>query len=147
MNGAHFGDLFVVTRRVIAADAQTLFAWWTEPEHLLRWWGPRPVFCDHAEVDLRVGGRYRLRNRLADGSALWIEGFFECIDSPHRLAYSWQVNTDHAVERVQVDFVPAPGGTEVVVTHERIADPARARSHEAGWAGCLESLAGCVVLV
>jgi uncharacterized protein YndB with AHSA1/START domain len=133
----------VVVRRVIAAPPATVFEWWTRPEHLLRWWGPRPVVCDRAEVDLRVGGLYRLCNRLADGAELWIEGRFESIDRPHHLVYSWQAGTRAAIERVQVDFLAVPReNTEVVVTHERIGDPAVARSHERGWSGCLESLAG-----
>jgi uncharacterized protein YndB with AHSA1/START domain len=133
----------VVVRRIIEADAESLFAWWTEPEHLLRWWGPRPVTCDHAEVDLRVGGRYRLRNRLADGAVLWIEGRIERIERPHCLVYSWRAGATESVERVRVEFVAAPGGTEVVVTHECIADAAVARSHEIGWSGCLASLDAC----
>jgi uncharacterized protein YndB with AHSA1/START domain len=135
-------DLTVSVRRRIEADPETLFDWWTRPEHLVRWWGPRPVVCDRAEVDLRIGGRYRLRNRLGDGTVLWIEGRFEQIERPRCLAYTWQTDRSAAVERVRVDFTQAlNGSTLVTVTHERIADTATARSHEAGWAGCLDTLA------
>jgi uncharacterized protein YndB with AHSA1/START domain len=134
--------LSVSTRLTIDALPATVFEWWTLPEHLLRWWGPRPVVCDHAEVDLRVGGRYRLRNRLADGAALWIEGEFERIERPHHLTYTWRSGRSAGVERVQVEFVALQARrTEVIVTHERIADERTARSHAAGWEGCLESLA------
>jgi hypothetical protein len=38
---------------------------WTEAEQLKKWWGPQSVTCDGAEVDLRVGGRYRILRALA----------------------------------------------------------------------------------
>ena len=40
------------TRRWIAAPPDRVFAAWTEPEHLRRWWGPGEVTCPAAEVDL-----------------------------------------------------------------------------------------------
>lgn len=96
--------------------------------------------CNAAEVDLRVGGRYRLGNRLADGATLWIEGEFEVIDPPSRLVYTWSVGANPRVERVRVDFESHADGTEITITHDQIADAAVARSHEAGWQGCLDSL-------
>jgi uncharacterized protein YndB with AHSA1/START domain len=140
------GSLQVSVRRRIDADPETVFEWWTLPEHLLRWWGPRPVVCDRAEVDLRVGGRYRLRHRLDDGTALWIEGSFEGIERPHLLAYTWQSDRSPTIEHVRVNFLAVGKGvTEVIVTHSRIDDAAIARSHEMGWNGCLDSLAARVI--
>lgn len=55
----------LVVRRMIRATLDRLFAFWTEPEHLVRWWGPDGVSCPTAEVDLRPGGRYRIANRFS----------------------------------------------------------------------------------
>jgi uncharacterized protein YndB with AHSA1/START domain len=59
------------------ASAERIFDAWTQPEHLRAWWGPRPVTCSGAEVDLRVGGRYRIANALPDGNTVIIEGEFQ----------------------------------------------------------------------
>lgn len=113
------------------------------PEEIKRWWGPPGVECIGAEIDLCVGGRYRIGNRLADGTMLWIVGEFEVIDRPRKLAYTWQLESQTGVapERVVVSFEPSGAGTEVVVVHERIPDAPTRASHEQGWIGCLAGLA------
>jgi len=59
------GSLILVVRRLIPASPDAVFAAWTEPAHLLKWWGPRGVSLAAAEIDLRVGGRYRLASKTA----------------------------------------------------------------------------------
>ena len=132
----------LVVRRTIRARPEALFAAWTDPQQLVRWWGPEGVTCTAAEIDLRVGGRYRIANRMPDGSTLWIAGEFELIDPPSRLIYSWRLEIPEAsTERVSVNFVPRDTATEVIVTHERIASVAARTRHESGWIGCLAGLA------
>jgi uncharacterized protein YndB with AHSA1/START domain len=133
-------DLTLVVRRTIAATPERLFAAWTVPAQLVTWWGPAPVRCLGAEVDLRVGGAYRIRNGLPDGSELVIAGTFERIEPPTLLVYSWQVRSE-PVSRVTVQFLAVAAGTDVIVTHERIADAAVKDDHERGWIGCFDRLA------
>ena len=135
-------SLGLVTRRTIEATPERLFAAWTEPERLRHWWGPADVSCPEAEVDLRVGGAYRIANRFADGRMVWITGVFEAIEPPSRLVYSWRLEPGGGGdERVSVTFLPRDKATEIVVVHERVADQAARDSHEAGWRGCLDGLA------
>src|SRR5262249_47241843 len=56
VRGARVVSEPLIVRRVIRAPVERVFAAWTEPAHLVRWWGPAPVVCCGAEVDLRVGG-------------------------------------------------------------------------------------------
>jgi len=135
------GELTLTARRVIAASPARLFAAWTQPALLRAWFGPRDVRCIAAEVDLRVGGAYRLGNQLADGRVIWITGAFESIEPPHRLVYSWQIS-DEPPSRVTVQFAAlGDDRTEVTVLHERIATPAMRDDHARGWDGCLDGLA------
>jgi uncharacterized protein YndB with AHSA1/START domain len=130
----------LVVRRTIRATVERVFAAWTEPAHLLKWWGPRPVFCDAAEIDLRVGGAYRIANRLPDGRQLWISGEFERVVPPRELVYTWRVGDAAELQRVTVRFEPHPSGTEIVIVHEDISSPAMREDHTQGWAGCLDGL-------
>ncbi len=131
----------LVVRRRIHATPEKLFAAWTEPEHLVHWWGPEGVACPAAEIDLRVGGAYRIANRFPDGTVVCIAGIFELVEPPRRLIYTWKLESQQALaERVTVCFERLDAATEVTVTHERIADGAARTSHERGWAGCLDSL-------
>ncbi len=132
----------LVVRRRIQAPPEKLFAAWTEPAQMLLWWGPEGVVCADAQVDLRPGGGYRIANRMPDGSLLWIYGIFEVIEAPARLIYSWQLEGRAGpTERVTVEFVRQGDATDVVVTHEQIADAAARAGHERGWYGCLDGLA------
>jgi uncharacterized protein YndB with AHSA1/START domain len=125
--------------RIIRATPARLFAAWTTPEQLLRWWGPRPVMCSSAEVDLRVGGAYSIGNRLPDGREIVIRGVFEEIEPPRRLVYSWTMGgVEHS--RVTVRFDPRGEATEVIVEHERIPDEKTREDHLQGWNGCLDGL-------
>lgn len=143
--------LTLMVRRRIRASPERLFAAWTEPEQLLRWWGPPQVECAVAEVDLRVGGRYRIANKFSDGSIWWIAGTFETVAPPHLLVYSWELSSREIVpgdpvgpaqpsERVTVRFEPHGDATDVTILHEGIADEAARLSHEQGWHGCLDGL-------
>jgi uncharacterized protein YndB with AHSA1/START domain len=135
-------DIALVVRRTIQASPERVFEAWTQPAHLRRWWGPRPVTCSDAEIDLRVGGSYRIGNLLPDGKVLWIAGEFEVVEPPHRLVYSWRVgDAGSDSSRVTVRFEPRDGGTEVIVVHERIDTEATRADHEKGWLGCLDGLA------
>ncbi len=132
----------LVVRRLIRSTPEKLFAAWTEPAQLVHWWGPDGVSCPGAELDLSPGGRYRIGNLCPDGSLIWIAGVFEVIDPPHRLIYTWRLESQSGEsERVTVSFEPQGASTEVIIMHERIADAAARVSHEHGWIGCLEGLA------
>lgn len=133
-------SLVLIVRRTIAAPAQRLFDAWTQPLELRRWWGPEGVVCTAAEVDLRVGGRYRIANQFADGTTLWISGEFLRIEPPRELVFSWRLGAAESAERVTVRFEPRGVQTEVIVTHERIRDDRTRDRHEQGWEGCLKGL-------
>lgn len=131
----------LVIRKTIAASSEHLFRAWTDPDQLVDWWGPEGVTCDGAEVDLRVGGRYRISNRLPDGRVVWISGEYEVIEPPNKLVYSWRLGEgDGPRERVTVRFEPKGMATEVTIVHERIPDPKTQSQHELGWIGCLKTL-------
>lgn len=129
-------------RRTIEARAERVFAAWTDPRELAKWWGTPEIACIGAEMDLRVGGHYRIGNKLPDGGVLWIAGEFEEIVRPQKLVFTWGLEHEGAAsERVTVRFEARGPATEVIVTHERIRDQGSRERHEYGWRGCLEGLA------
>ena len=127
--------------RIIPAQRDDVFAAWTDPELLTQWWGPDPVTCPEAEVDLRPGGEYRLANLQADGSIVWISGRFEHVRPPEELVYTWKATSlPGEATLVRVRFLPHPDGTEILLTHERFAEEAIRDMHLSGWNGCLDKL-------
>lgn len=123
------------------ASPDRVFGAWTNPDEMKKWWGPKGVSCQSVAIDLRVGGQYRIANKLPDGSVLWIAGTFEVIEKPHLLIYTWIVeNESPTTERVEVRFKKHKSGTDVVITHNRIATKVLGKLHQQGWIGCLEGL-------
>jgi uncharacterized protein YndB with AHSA1/START domain len=127
--------------RIIRSKRERVFDAWTKPDLILKWWGPGTTICPEASVDLRVGGAIRIANKIDDGRIVWISGEFEYVEPPSRLIYSWIMGTEmEDPSRVTVDFNNHPDGTELVLTHERIASENVRKSHLQGWNGCLDGL-------
>jgi uncharacterized protein YndB with AHSA1/START domain len=135
----------LVVRRTIRATPERLFDAWTRPDQLVQWWGPSGVTCPQADVDLRVGGSYRIANLFATGETLYIAGEFQTIERPNKLVYTWRREpSEGPTELVTVLFEEHEASTEIIVIHERIADAAMMKGHEAGWHGCLDGLVAYV---
>lgn len=135
------GEAELTLTKVIKAPRDIVFNAWTEPKHLKNWWGPGKVHCPEAHIDLKVGGKYRIANKMEDGSVLWISGQFEEINPPEKLVYDWYVGEeDNAPSLVTVLFREHVDGTELVIWHACIGDVATRDMHGKGWLGCLEKL-------
>jgi uncharacterized protein YndB with AHSA1/START domain len=130
--------------RTFAASPERVFRAWTEPEALRRWLSPGTHETAGAEVDLRVGGTYRVAmRRLADGVTKYVTGTYREIRAPERLAFTWRWEDEPSDGEtlVTVELRDLGGATEMVLTHERFASEASRDGHAGGWAGCLDKLA------
>ncbi len=48
----------IVVRRIFAAPVELVWQAWTDPDFVVRWWGPHRYTSPSAKVDLREGGRF-----------------------------------------------------------------------------------------
>jgi uncharacterized protein YndB with AHSA1/START domain len=48
----------IVITRIVDAPLDMVWKAWTEPVHVMRWWGPQDYTSPSAKIDLREGGRY-----------------------------------------------------------------------------------------
>ena len=131
--------------RRFEASCERLFDAFTRVDWLKQWWGPPDAPCVSAEVDLRLGGEYRLVHEPVAGGQIIISGRFEVIERPSVLVYTWRTahtgaTQEPMTERVRVTFTSRPSHSIVRVVHERIATEAERQSHTAGWEGCLAGL-------
>ncbi len=131
-------------RRIFKARREKVFRAWTDPEELKEWWGPEGYATASAEVDLRVGGKYRLGMRkLPDGEIFYLSGIYREIRPPEKLVYTWrwEAQPEHGETQVTVEFREVRDSTEVVLTHERFPTEKARDDHNRGWSGCLDRLA------
>jgi len=128
--------------RLVKTDPETAFSAWTEPRHLMRWGAPEGLTVADAQVDLRVGGRYRIRMEGPEGQVYTAVGEYREIDRPRRLVYTWRWEEDArgAETLVTVEFHRRGDATEVVLTHDRFPSAEDRANHEQGWTSCLDRL-------
>jgi uncharacterized protein YndB with AHSA1/START domain len=131
-------------RKTIRASQQRVYDAWTKEEELKRWHAPGPLTVDRAEVDVRVGGVYRIHMLEPSGVEHRVVGTFREVDPPRRLAYSWQWETgdDQTVSNVTIDFIERGAETEVVLKHDGFSREEANESHLQGWTSIMEKLAG-----
>ena len=96
------------------------------------------------EVDLRVGGKYRIGFESPEGKLDTVAGEFQQIMPNERLVYSWIWEEPHeyaGVEtQVTVEFNSQDTGTELILTHRRFAATDMRDDHNMGWSGALNQL-------
>ncbi|HEY4044716.1 MAG TPA: SRPBCC domain-containing protein [Rhodopila sp.] len=129
--------------RKIAARPSIVFDAITTPEGIAHWWGPDagPVLL--AETDVRVGGRYRVRFRMLDGTEHESSGEYREVAKPERLAMTWRWAggaEDPGESLVEIDLRAVAEGTELSFTHSRLHDEETRRGHLDGWNGALDKL-------
>jgi uncharacterized protein YndB with AHSA1/START domain len=74
--GAGTEEEGLVIERVFDAPRELVWQAWTEPEHLMRWYGPQSMTTHACEIDFRVGGRYLWGLRSPDGGEYWNTGVY-----------------------------------------------------------------------
>jgi uncharacterized protein YndB with AHSA1/START domain len=83
-------DISLSLVRTIKAAPEKVFAAWTKPRTLKRWMAPSDdMKVAVAETDLRIGGRYRIVMREADGTEHRVGGAYREIDPGRKLAFTW----------------------------------------------------------
>ena len=122
---------------MLAAPLEEVFRAWTDPDLIGEWMSP--VGTAAAEVDLRVGGRFRV---VMSGRGMVIEhtGEYLHVEPPHRLMFTWRSPyTGDEPSVVTVALSAAAGGTALVLTHARLPRDA-VESHGQGWGEMLDRL-------
>jgi uncharacterized protein YndB with AHSA1/START domain len=128
--------------RQIAARPDIVFDAISTDEGIRHWFGPDagPVLI--AEMDLRVGGHFKVRFRMLDRSEHECSGEILELARPTRLVISWAWLGREADGESRVEFLlrPTAQGTELIFTHTQLPDEQAARDHERGWNGALDKL-------
>ncbi len=125
----------LVLRRSYPVEPGKVWRAWTDPLALARWFGPGAAdSVSHAELDVRVGGRYRIVFGAPDGSVHEASGVYTEVEPPRRLVFTWKRRgMPEADSRVTIELRPVDGGTELDFRHEQFRDVAVRDDHEGGW--------------
>jgi uncharacterized protein YndB with AHSA1/START domain len=90
-----------------------------------------------AEVELRVGGRYRIASPTI---GMAVSGEYLEIEDGRRLVQTWQWDGDDQPTLVAVELHPDGDGTRLTIVHSRFVDATASEAHAQGWNDCLDRL-------
>ena len=132
-----------VIKRQFAAPRTRVFAALTDAEELARWMGPPGTQAKKVKIDLRIGGRFSLELHGTEGGIYPASGSYLEITPPTRLVQTWiwgSGDYEGLETRMTFELSEVPGGTELTVIHENLADEKARELHNEGWTGTLDRL-------
>jgi uncharacterized protein YndB with AHSA1/START domain len=156
-------DREISATRVFDAPRELVWKAWTEPERMMRWWGPKGFTMLSCKLDLRPGGVFHYRMQSPDGGDMWGKFVYRDIVEPEKIVFinsfsNKEGNTVPApfsppwpVEMLStVTFSEHGGRTEVKVhwipltatEEERKTFESGHESMRMGWTGTFDQLAG-----
>ncbi len=137
-------NLTLQTKRTFRAPRERVFRAWTDRAELAQWFAPSEEYSAVVpELELRVGGRYRVEMHHKGGKVHSVSGTYQEITPPEKVVFTWRWEGDASAEDslVTVEFHDLGNSTEVTLTHERLPNPEERDKHAQGWNGCMDQLA------
>jgi uncharacterized protein YndB with AHSA1/START domain len=130
----HEEGAYVALRRIYPVPPEKVWHAWTDPQALSHWFGPGATPSGaRAEIDLRVGGRFRIAFE-AHGETNDASGVYQEVIVNRRLVFSWAwKSTPDRVSRISIELKPVAGGTELSFVHDRFFDQKARDNHAKGW--------------
>jgi uncharacterized protein YndB with AHSA1/START domain len=137
--------------RVFDTPRELVFQAWADAAQIKEWFKPSgEALLQSAKAEVRVGGRYRIQMRHADGEYYTSVGTYREVRPPERLVFTWQFEKDGSGDEfgeveppemlVTLQFHARGKQTELILTHEKFASTESRDRHEQGWTGCLNAL-------
>ncbi len=137
----------IIVERIFDAPVSLLWQIWTEPEFILQWFGgdPRGTVIT-AEMDVSIGGKYKVHFADSNGSDHTAWGSFTLVDKHKRLNYSWEwLSEPGKTSEVEVEFISLGDQSKLVLTHKNLHPDSKHR-YQQGWTVALDKFQHIVSL-
>jgi uncharacterized protein YndB with AHSA1/START domain len=129
--------------RTLPAAPEAVFAAFTEPSELAKWWGPEGFTVPRLDFNPRVGASYRIEMQPPDGEPFALRGEFREVDPPSSLAFTfaWEPPDPDDVETLaDLRLRDLGGSTEVTLTQRPFKTDERRALHQDGWSDSFDRL-------
>lgn len=131
--------------RSFSATPDQVFAFVTEPAHLLKWWGPEGVNLVEHTLDFTKPGAWSSTLVNADGNRFKMSGEVTEVDPPNSVEFTWGWHDENDVRghesHVRFEVKPdGAGGTNFTLFHNGLVDDESAANHKIGWSSTLVKL-------
>jgi uncharacterized protein YndB with AHSA1/START domain len=98
----------LVISRLLNAPRELVFEAWTDPKHLIHWWGPNGFTLTNNEIEVKSGGVWKFMMHGPDGS-----------DYPNKIIFIEVIKPEKLVYRHAGDDDTEPVRFHVTVTFEK----------------------------
>jgi uncharacterized protein YndB with AHSA1/START domain len=135
--------LILEIERVLPVPREEVFAAFTDPEQLAKWWGPEGFSVPSLSFEPRAGESYRIEMQPPEGEPFYLSGEFRRVEPPARLDYTfmWEDPDPDDVETlVSLSFRDLGDSTAVALTQAAFKTEARRALHRNGWGDSFEKL-------
>src|SRR5260221_13748364 len=119
----------IVIEKIFDAPRELVWKVWTDPEMVMKWWGPEGFTAPSAKVDLKVGGKYIYAMKGPEGSqwdkVMYSSGIYKEIIPNEKIVASDYFSDEHGNKMNPVDFGQDPNSPdhmEVIITFEDLGD-------------------------
>ena len=136
-------ELTLEMKRVLPAPSSVVFAAFSNPDKLAKWWGPEGFTVPSLEFDPHVGASYRIEMQPSQGDPFYLTGEFREVGPPVRLAFTFvyeDPNPDDVDTLVELSFRDLGESTEVTYTQGPFKSAARRALHRDGWTDSFDKL-------
>jgi uncharacterized protein YndB with AHSA1/START domain len=123
---ANEADREIVVSRVFDAPRELVFKAWTEPQHLVHWWGPKGFTNTVKQIDVRPGGVWRYVMHGPDGTDYENTIVYNEVVQPERIVYS-HGESENDPDQFQVTVTMAEQGNKTHLTMRMLFKSAAAR--------------------
>lgn len=155
-------DPILIIERTFDAPRELVFEAFTDPRHLIKWWGPKGCTILACETDRKAGGAWSISMRTpkilpqfanrypvnATSDGQWIvekqRGVYQEVTKPERLIFTYAFQDDAGLPRhqmvVTLTFADQNDRTRLTL-HQAVFESVTARDdHERGWTEALDNL-------
>lgn len=138
----------IIVECYFAASPEAVFRAWTDPEIIMKWFGPTPGALLSVTTDLRVGGAWRFTMSDDGQTSMGFCGEYLAINPDKELILSWSKFVEGPsgngkstpMSRVEVTLSKNGSGTNVHIKHSAIADESTRIGFTGGWEHGIENL-------
>lgn len=137
-------DHELVIERSLSASPQKVYEAWTNPEVLVKWWGPVGMSIPVCEMDVVEGGNWKTTMANDEGGEYTVTGQYKTLSPHDHIAFTWAWSQEDGSRGhetiVNVVLEETSGGTKMTMTQKEFRDVEQRDNHNSGWTSSFTKL-------
>jgi len=117
----------------LPANINKVWKAWTNADDLAAWFCPEGMTATVHEMDVKVGGKYRITMAPPEGDTYTAIGEYKEVVPNEKLVFSWQWEGDEQVSEVTILFTDKGKTTDMDFHHDQFESKESRDKHEEGW--------------